>query len=122
LAGEGIEYSWGCSKNVYQSMRLHENGGKENFCKSVDKCLDREILSTERIRKLSQRARQYICTYYKIAIEQEQWEETNTTDLDSTPIKVEKMVKLFKMHCCAMDFDSTFCKPAFIKTKILGII
>jgi hypothetical protein len=27
------------------------------------------------------------------------------------------MVKLFKMHCCAMDFDSTFCKPAFIKIE-----
>jgi hypothetical protein len=117
LAGEGIEYSWGCSKNVYRSLRIHEKRGKENFRKSVDKCLDREILSTERIRKFSRRARQYICAYYKIAIEQEQWEETNKTHLDSTPIEVEKMVKLFKTHRCAMDFDSTFCKPAFIKIE-----
>jgi hypothetical protein len=47
--GEGIKYSWGCSKNVYQLLRIHEKRGKENFRKSVDKCLDREILSTKEL-------------------------------------------------------------------------
>jgi hypothetical protein len=35
--------------------------------------------------------------------------------LDSTasPVKVEKMLKRFKTHRCAMDFDSSFCKAVF---------
>jgi hypothetical protein len=37
--------------------------------------------------------------------------------LDATPIHIEKMVKLFKTHWCPMDFDTNFCKAAFIKEK-----
>jgi hypothetical protein len=46
--------------------------GKENFQTAVAKCLDREILTRERIRKFSWRACQYICAYYKIATEREE--------------------------------------------------
>jgi len=31
----------------------------------------------------------------------------------TTPIKLEKLVKKFKAHRCAMDFDSKFCKASF---------
>jgi hypothetical protein len=37
--------------------------------------------------------------------------------LDATPIHVKKMVKLFKMHWCAMDFYTSFCKAVFIKEE-----
>jgi hypothetical protein len=36
---------------------------------------------------------------------------------NSKGIHVEKMVKLFKMHWCAMDFDTNFCKAVFIKEE-----
>jgi hypothetical protein len=34
-------------------------------------------------------------------------------DSTATPVKVEKMLKRFKTHRCAMDFDSSFCKAVF---------
>ena len=44
-------------------------------------------------------------------------QETNLTptmgNLAATPVKVEKMVKLFKTHRCALDFDHGFCKASF---------
>jgi hypothetical protein len=43
LAGKGIEYTWGCSKNHCRSLRLHDKRGKEKFWAAVAKCLDREI-------------------------------------------------------------------------------
>jgi hypothetical protein len=42
---------------------------------------------------------------------------TTGTHLDATPIHVEKMVKLFKTHQCAMDFDTNFCRAIFIKEE-----
>jgi hypothetical protein len=105
-------------------LRLHDKRGKEKFRAAVAKCLDREILTRERVRKFSRRARQYICAYYKIATEREEKETsgaaaatTTGTHLDATLIHVEKMVKLFKMHWCAMDFDTNFCRAIFIKEE-----
>jgi len=49
LAGEGIEYSWGCTKNYYQNIDLVQKKGKENFQAAVMTCLSREVLTTERI-------------------------------------------------------------------------
>ena len=31
LAGEGIEYTWGCSKNYYRALKLQDKRGKEKF-------------------------------------------------------------------------------------------
>jgi len=121
LAGEGIEYTWGCSKNYYRALNLQEKRGKDKFRRSVTRCLERDILTTERIRKFSRRARQYICAYYKIAHQDEatasEQEAQTATHLDASPIKVEKMVKLFKTHRCAMDFDTNFCKAVFTKRE-----
>jgi hypothetical protein len=55
LAGEGIEYTWGCAKNHYRMMRLQSKKGKENFKEAVKKCILRDLLTTERIRKFSRR-------------------------------------------------------------------
>jgi hypothetical protein len=118
LAGEGIEYTWGCSKNHYRSMKLQSKKGKEKFRDAVKKCISRDLLTTQRIRKFSRRARQYICAYYKIYIEQQQQQtETHLVDEATTPVKLEKLVKLFKTHRCAMDFDSSFCKVSFMEEE-----
>jgi hypothetical protein len=52
------------------------------------------------------------------------WEEEqglSLTDVDmkntSCPVNVEKILKKFKMHRCAMDFDSAFCKATFMRNK-----
>jgi hypothetical protein len=99
-------------------LRLHNKRGKEKFKAAVAKCLDREILTTERVRKFSRRARKYVSTYYIIAKEREgQQIATEATHLDAPLIQVEKMVKLFKTHRCAMDFDTHFCKVVFVKQE-----
>jgi hypothetical protein len=53
LAGKGIEYTWGCSKKYYRAFKLQDKTGKENFRRVVATCLERNILTTERIRKFS---------------------------------------------------------------------
>jgi len=44
-------------------------------------------------------------------------QETNLTptmgNFAAMPVKVEKMVKLFKTHRCTLDFDNGFCKASF---------
>jgi hypothetical protein len=35
-------------------------------------------------------------------------------DDSASPVKVEKVLKEFKTHRCAMDFDSSFCKAVFL--------
>jgi len=63
----------------------------------------------------SQRARAYILAYHKIRQEQ-LTDSSSTVDSDNTtasPVNVEKLLKKFKTHRCAMDFDSSFCKAVF---------
>lgn len=76
LAGEGIEYAWGFSKNYYRTLSLSDKKGKQNFLNAVNKCI-------------------------------------SIVDETTTPIQIERIIKLFKTHRCAMDFDSSFCKASF---------
>jgi len=112
-AGEEIEYAWGCAKNHYRRQPLKHKRGKENFRQIVRKCFSRQVVTTERVRLFSQRARAYILAYHKIR--QEQLTSSTTTDSDNTasPVNEEKLLKRFKTHRCAMDFDSSFCKAVF---------
>jgi len=34
-------------------------------------------------------------------------------------VKLEKLVKEFKTHRCAMDFDSSFCKVTFTEEEMM---
>jgi hypothetical protein len=120
LAGEGIEYSWGCSKQTYRNMRIEKKRGAVNFPESVRYSLSKEVLSIEQIRKFSFRARRYILSYYVL----ENLTELEKTNKDSqllkissfikaegeniTPQLIERMVKAFKGHRCALDFNKGF--------------
>jgi hypothetical protein len=42
MAGEGIEYSWGCAKNSFRRVPLKQRRGKDNFRNVVRMCLSRE--------------------------------------------------------------------------------
>ena len=46
LAGEGVEYSWGCAKNTYRHVPLKKKRGKENFRNVVCECMSKENVST----------------------------------------------------------------------------
>ncbi len=62
------------------------------------------MISTEQVRKFSQRARAYMCAY--LALEKEKGvttgEQTKQNESTSVPVKIEQMVKLFKMHWFAL--------------------
>ena len=108
LAGEGIEYAWGCSKNWYRNQTMSEKKGKKNFLALVQRSISREQLTTVRIRKFSRRARQYICAYRAMQCENND-NASLAIDPEMLP-RVEKILKEFRAHRCALDFDHKFCK------------
>jgi hypothetical protein len=109
LAGEGVEYMWACAKGWYRTLSLREKRGKENFKMSVRKCLSAKVLSVERIRKFSRRARQYKLAYHFFDSGQTDPEIPHGDgDQQYGPVAVEKLIGKFKTHRCAMDFDFKF--------------
>jgi hypothetical protein len=110
LAGEGVEYSWGISKGVYRRKPLQSKKGKESFKRLVDECTSREILATKTVRKLSRRARAYICAYYSLYESKRNGEDMPALTL---PL-IKRLVKSFKTHRAAIDFDAGFLN-GFVK-------
>jgi hypothetical protein len=104
LAGEGVEYSWGITKGLYRRKPLLSKKGKESFRKLVCEVTSRDVLKTLTIRKLSRRARAYICAYYSLY-------ESKNRGIDTTKLTlplIERVVKAFKTHRAALDFDAGF--------------
>ena len=66
MAGEGIEYTWGCSKQYYQFFPIERKRTKANFLDAVKECLSRRHLTVQRQRKFSRRAREYMLAYKSI--------------------------------------------------------
>ena len=106
LAGEGIEYSWGFCKNAYRRLPICEKRTKDKFKESVRKVLNRENITTERVRKFARRARAYICAYYRLH-HGDSNNESKQGDRIS-PEVIEKLVRDFKTHRCALDFENKF--------------
>ena len=48
MAGEGIEYNWGCAKGYYRRLPITEKRTKNKFRESVKKSISREIMTIER--------------------------------------------------------------------------
>ena len=120
LAGEGIEYSWGCAKNRYRAEKLSEKRTKASFLKTVRMCVSQQVLTKDRVRQFSKHARRYTMSYHtmhNIQMDEQRPTETNEPQdpLAVTPMMIEKMVKTFKTHRCAMDFDHGFIR-SIIKT------
>ena len=86
LAGEGIEYSWGCAKNFYCWVTLKRKKGKEDFRSVVRESLSKDkVLTTKRIRHFSRRARQYIfCAYFKIWKDLDKQHDRMDAEVDTT--------------------------------------
>jgi len=109
LAGEGIEYSWGCAKNEYRHKPLSSKRKKETWRQTVRECLSREVLTTERIRKFSRPAREYIVAYHLLSAAGSSFDVTTAEPSSGDiPVKVEKLLKEFKTHRSAFDFAKGF--------------
>jgi hypothetical protein len=70
----------------------------------VRECTSREILGIKTVRKLSRRARAYICAYYALYESKRKGDDTPTLTL---PL-IERLVQAFKTHRAAIDFDAGF--------------
>ena len=117
LAGEGIEYSWGVTKGLYRRKPLNSKRSKEAFKALVMECTSRDILRTATVRKLSRRARAYICAYYSI------YESKNNDNVDTPTLTlplIERLVKAFKTHRAALDFDAGFVN-GFVNSHEKGV-
>ena len=98
-------------------MPLSIERKKETFWETDRKCLRHDVLTTERVRKFSQRACEYICAYHALHQGISSAEPEDTTSIGDkvvTPVKIEKLVKAFKTHGCALDFDKGFIKANVI--------
>lgn len=87
----------------------------------VDNSISRDVVTTERVRKFSQRARAYACAYYSMHLQEKERRQgaavgagmvqQNPNTLMGGGItfaKIENLVKKFKTHRCALDFDQGF--------------
>ncbi len=115
FAGEGIEYSWGFSKSFYHRFPLKMKQGKDKFDKLVSKCISRETMRKELVRRFSKRARQYMLSYQ--ALDLQSHDDISSVRCSNESIsyqQIEKMKALLKCHRTAIDFDNKFIMTAVL--------
>jgi transposase len=110
LAGEGIEYSWGFSKQRFCKNPIALRRKKNDFLGLVKKCLDREeSLTNKLVRKFSRRARAYMVAYYTVHFSSDsEHQELENEEQASVVVKVERLMKHYKSHRSATDFETKF--------------
>ena len=126
LAGEGVEYSWAHAKAYYRRVPVSRKRGRENFKLLVKECTCPEtVLTKDRIEKFASRARAYICTYHHLQQQSASTPCSTNTD-EPVPIvakqellynEIERLMKAFKGHRCALDFDRGFVNSELKKGK-----
>jgi hypothetical protein len=89
---------------------LDSKKGKISFKALVKECTSRDILTTATVRKLSRRARAYICAYYTLHQQNlaNNCENDNDRPAALTLPLIERLMKAFKTHRAAVDFDAGF--------------
>ena len=102
IAGRGIEYAWGYSKLRFR--RDINDAVSAHLETNVEKALDREVLTINRIRKYARKARDYQLTYF-IMSEQEKADAGATS---GGKFRIEHITKLVKTHRSALAADYSF--------------
>ncbi len=69
FASEGIEYSWGYSKSFYHMFPLKMKQGQDKFDKLVSKCISRETMRKDLVRRFSIRARLCMLSYQDMELQ-----------------------------------------------------
>jgi hypothetical protein len=121
MAGEGIEYSWACAKNWYRNLPVAYKRTKDRFQNNIKKAASHEIITVERVRRFSRRARRYMMAYLALSLGFSVADASVNIDDDmrATPLKLEKLIKAHKNHRCAMDFDCRFIAGELSDIKAL---
>ena len=109
-AGEGIEYTWAFSKRYMRSIPLAMRRSIKTFTESVKLCLstkDGAIITKEKVRRFSGRARDYNVAYLLLQKDGDELTE-NTTSL--TKQDIEKMKKMYRSHRNIIDQENKAMK------------
>ena len=137
LAGEGVEYSWAHLKAYYRRMPLSRKRGRNNFKQLVKDCTcPVNVLTKQKIEKFASRARAYICSSTHHHLNQEQKKQAAEAGADQNSVsntrstipvagipppkqellysEIEWLMKAFKGHRCALDFDRGFVNSEFM--------
>jgi hypothetical protein len=142
LAGEGVEYSWAHAKAFYRQLPVSRKRGRENFKQLVRDCTcPANVLTKFRVEKFASRARAYICTYHHIEEEKKKragdvadtileehatLAEVPVPPADFVPnpkhqellyTEIKRLMKDFKGHRCALDFDRGFINSELKEAK-----
>jgi len=119
MAGEGIEYLWGCAKQYYHLLPIKEKRGIKAFRESVNKSLSQNRLTVDRQRMFSRRAREYMKAYK--SIERVTQNKGEFIDTQMSHSLIETILKRYKIHRCASDFDSKFIRETVDKMRSCGM-
>ena len=93
-------------------MPLAKKRGRDSFKQLVRDCTcPDEILTKERIEKFAARARAYICTYHHLA------NGPSAEKQQLLFVEIERLMQLFKVHRCALDFDRGFVASVLKEKK-----
>jgi hypothetical protein len=117
LAGEGIEYSWGFAKQLYRRKPVSMKKGRVNFKALVRKCTDPATeIDKVRVGKFAGRARAYICAYFELNRQQQNQDVNDSVSERQQAhfVDIERLMKSFKTHRCALDFDSGFIRSTCV--------
>lgn len=115
LSGEGVEYCWAHTKSHYRRIPLSRKRCRENFKQVVkESTCPVNVMIKERIEKFAARARAYICTYYHL-------DQANSSlpgmKEDILYNEIQRLLKQFKGHRCALDFYSGFVNSVLLKEE-----
>jgi hypothetical protein len=124
LAGEGIEYTWACSKGEFRRQPLASKRGISKFHELVQKCNGPDVITKDRVVRFACHSRAYICTYFHLDQLQSSQQEEAAPVADQLPSQqqqhlfqdIEHLQKKFKTHRCALTFDGKFLR-AVIKEE-----
>jgi hypothetical protein len=97
MAGEGIEYLWGVSKSWYCSKPLKLKS-------------DPKLITKEKVRSFSKRARSYICAYYAF-----KHTKQNINNNDNETINHDEVALL----SCAIEYEKI---EEMVKCSVLAIV
>jgi hypothetical protein len=134
MAGEGIEYNWGCAKGYYRRLPIKRT--KNKFRESLKKCISRDIMTTERQRMFSCRARQYMLAYSAIDNNNDAANEPTTAANGGEPAKnddkkttfalIESISKTYKhtykTHRSVADLDTGYINQVVSAMKMASFI
>lgn len=98
VAGDGIEYEWAMSKLWYRLQPWNEKKTKNNFTELVKKAVSDEVLSLERARHFSRRARNNMVAYYILQ------RDDNNGNAPARSV-VDKYKQKRKTHTSCLDTD-----------------